>query len=103
MPRYDDVELRIHHEVTGSLVYALLSGPRSQEDAESASEDFSNFYPAITTQQSEMSVFVDAGFELGLLDRACRENPEDHSIRENLVENLVKLSEDIHTVSINAK
>jgi hypothetical protein len=101
----EDDELRNHHRATGALIYALMSGPRSQEDAESACNDFSDLYSEISRQQnsSQMSAYVEAGFDLGALDRACRENSENPSLREDLAQRFLKLSEDIHTVSTNAK
>lgn len=101
----EDGDLRNHHRATGAVIYALMSGPRSQEDAESACNDFSDLYAEINKEQnsSQMSSYIEAGFNLGALDRACRENPELQDLPKDIAQRFEKLSEDIYRLSANKR
>jgi hypothetical protein len=75
-------ELRNHHRVTGSIVYALKSGIETQAQADSASADFAYLYEGFDTVRDEkdMSSFIEIGFQLAALVRGEIENPENPTI-----------------------
>lgn len=97
----DDGDLCDHHRATGAVIYALMSSPGSQEDAESAVGDFSAAYAMLSKQQhsAQMSGLIEVGLNLGGLERACRENPENRSFSKRLVESFAKVRDDIYYFS----
>ncbi len=79
-------ELRNHHRATGSVVYALMSGIETQTEADSASADFASLYDGFDTvkDESNMSTFIEIGFQLAALVRGGLENPESSIVQKQI-------------------
>lgn len=75
-------ELRTHHRATASIVYALMSGIGSQEEADSATADFASLYDGFDSvrNETEMAAFIEIGFQVAALVRGMLENPNNPSL-----------------------
>lgn len=97
----DNFDLVGQHKATSGVLYALMSAPRSQEDAEAASSDFQDMYRALSDEQGnqQMAEIIEIGFNLGVIDRAARENPEQEHLKDQVAESFERISDNIHKIA----
>jgi len=97
----DNFDLVGQHKATSGVLYALMSCPHSQEDASSASNDFRDMYRALSDEQGDqqMAEIIEIGFNLGAVDRAARENPEQEHLRDQVANSFKRISDNLQKIS----